>query len=386
MLGNILERELLNKELKFEDDSKKKPEEKIKVISDSQNIYYQISILNKVVEDPLGVLPSISIPKLAQFSVNRSDTILMNPANYRVAVNRFSLPTSSIPLFLYPENPSYYTITLTYDSNPADPNNVVNQYTKNVTYVPSSIGDPYESSRPVYYIQELINYVNIALQEAYNDAVADLGALVYTPLDRPYLTYDSETKLITMWCETEYLDFNSFGIFMNTTLFKSFFSGLYAREARTNKLTGFNGWQIIPQNLFTNVDLNTTLPDSVTPVDLYKVIEEFSSASGFNQLDRVAITSYELPISSNLLGTQRDVRARILHDFFLEDTIKNNTRYEYRQERLQWTDLKSSDPLTRIDVQIFLVYLDGTILQMFLDGSERLDISLLFVPKGCVYE
>ena len=173
---------------------------------------------------------------------------------------------------------------------------------------------------------------------------------------------------------------------MNTSLFKSFFSGVYAREARSNKLTGFNGWQIIPQNLFTNVDLNTTLPDSVTPIDLYKVIEEFSSASGFNQLDRVAITTYELPISSNLLGTQRDVRARILHDFFLEDTIKNNTRYEYRQERLQWTDLKSSDPLTRIDVQIFLVYLDGTILQMYLDGSERLDLSLLFVPKGTIYQ
>lgn len=386
MLGSMLERELLNKELQFEHDSKKETEQKVKVISDSQNIYYQLSIINSVITDPLGVLPSISIPKLAQFSVNRSDTILTNPANYRVAVNRFSLPTSSIPLFLYPENPSYFTITLTYDSNPADPNNVVNQYTRNVTYVPSSVGDPYLNYRPVYYIQEIINYVNIAFQEAYNDAVADLGALVYTPLDRPYLTYDSTTQLITMWCETEYLDFNTFGIFMNTTLFKSFFSGLYAREARSNTLTGFNGYQIIPLNLFTNVDLNTTLPNSVTPIDLYKVIEEFSSASAFNQLDRVAITTYELPISSNLLGTQRDVRARILHDFFLDDTIKNNTRYEYKQPRLQWVDLKSSDPLTRIDVQIFLVYLDGTILQMYLDGSERLDLSLLFVPKGSVYQ
>ena len=385
MLGAVLERELLSKELTFEQDGKREPEQKVKVISDSQNIYYQISIINSVITDPLGVLPSISVPKLVEFNVNRSDTILTNPATYRVAVNRFSLPTSSIPLFLYPENPSYFTITLTYDSNPADPNNVVNQYTKNVTYVPSSVGDVYQSYRPVYYIQELINYVNVALQEAYDDAKTDLGA-TYTPLDRPYLTYDATTKLITMWCETEYLDFNTFGIFMNTSLFKSFFSGLYSREARSNKLTGFNGWQIIPQNLFTNVDLNTTLPNSAVVVDLYKVIEEFSSSASFNQLDRVAITTYELPIQANLLGTQLDRRARILHDFFLDDTFKNNARLEFRQERLQWQDLKSSDPLSRIDIQVFLVYLDGTILRMSIDAGERVDLSLLFVPKGCVYE
>lgn len=385
MLGNFIEREVFNKQITFENENKKEPEQKVKITSDSQNIYYQISIINSVTTDPLGVLPSISVPKLVDFSVNRSDIILMNPSNYRVAVNRFSLPTSSIPLFLYPENPSYYTITLTYDSNPLDPLNVVKQYTKNVLYVSSSVGDPYQNYRPVYYIQELINYVNVAFQSAYNDAVADLGVL-YTPLARPYLTYDSNTQLITMWCETEYLDFNTFGIFMNTTLFKSFFSGLYAREARSNKLSGFNGFQIIPQNLFTNVDLNTTLPDSVTPVDLYKVVEEFSSANSFNQLDRVAITTYELPISSSLLGTQRDTRARILHDFFLDDTFKNNTRLEYRQQRLQWIDLKSSDPLSRIDIQVFLVYLDGTILRMWIDADERVDLSLLFVPKGCVYE
>ena len=41
MLGAVLERELLSKELTFEQDGKREPEQKVKVISDSQNIYYK---------------------------------------------------------------------------------------------------------------------------------------------------------------------------------------------------------------------------------------------------------------------------------------------------------------------------------------------------------
>jgi hypothetical protein len=72
------------------------------------------------------------------------------------------------------------------------------------------------------------------------------------PEDRPYLTYDATTKLITMWVQEEYLQFGTFGIFQNTSLFLDFFSGLYAREASNNVLGQFSAYQIIPQNLLTN--------------------------------------------------------------------------------------------------------------------------------------
>jgi len=383
-----------NSIIKNSERGRKTPEDSVGVHvvsgieSKSENIYYNVSIINKVVTDPLGVLPSISVPKIANFKVNRADAILSVPSNYRVAVSRFGIPSSSIPLFLFPTNPSFFTVTLTYDSDPLNPLNVVNQYTRNVTYVPSSVGDQYEAYQPVYFINEVLQYVNIALQQAFDDAVADLGDLVYLPKERPYLTFDSTTQLITMWCETEFLDFGQFGIFFNTTLYQTFFNGLYAREAATNKLTGFNGYQIIPQNLFTNIDENTNLPppNAGVPIDLYKVIEEESSVPSFNQLDRVVLVSHTLPISGQLIATQRDVTARILHDHILEDTAKNNQKIEYQPRIYRWCDLHSHTPLTEIDLEVFIVYKTGEILPLYINASSRVDVQLLFVPKTSIYE
>ena len=349
--------------------------------SPSANIYYTLSIINKVVLDPAGILPSISVPKIAEYGVNRTNTILSNPSNYRVALSRLAIPSGLIPLFLYPTNPSYYTVTLTYYDGV-----FYNQYTRNVTYVPSNVGDPYGEFRPVYHINEMIQYVNVAFQQAYDDAIADLGALVYLPKERPYLTFDSKTQLITMYCEEEYLDFATFGIFMNTTLYENFFSSLYAREAVSGSLTGFNGYQIIPQNLFTNVDQNATLPGGAAPVDLYKVIEEFSTTALFNQLDRIVITSHRMPINSQLLGTQLDERAKILFDFILKDLVQTKTKYELDPTRLRWTDLISHTPMTSVDLQFYLVYNDGQIVQLYIQADQRIDASLLFVPKGSFYQ
>jgi hypothetical protein len=147
----------------YENYTRTKPEEdkalevKGEVVSKSTNIYYNLSIVNRVIEDEAGILPSISVPKIATFQVNRANAIISKPSDYRVAVNRFACPTGLIPLFLYPKNESYYTITLTYN----DGINPITQITKNVVYVPSAVGDPYQTFQPVYYIQELINCLKI---------------------------------------------------------------------------------------------------------------------------------------------------------------------------------------------------------------------------------
>lgn len=349
--------------------------------SPSQNIYYTLSIINKVVTDPLGVLPSISVPKVAEYNVDRSNVILSNPSNYRVAVSRLAIPSGLIPLFLYPSNPSYYTVTLSYFDGVT-----TQQFTRNVSYVQSSVGDPYAEYRPVYHINEMIQYVNLAFQQAYNDAVAALGALVYLPKERPYLTFDSKTQLITMYCETEYLDFQTFGIFFNTTLYENFFSALYAREAASGTLTGFNGYQVIPQNLFTNVNENTTLPGGAVPVDLYLVIEEFSTTALFNSLDRIAVTTHRMPINSDLIGTQQDSRARILYDFIVEDRIQDKVKYELDPTRLRWRELNSHTPMTAIDLQFYLIFNDGQIVPLYIQADQRIDAQLLFVPVGCFYQ
>jgi hypothetical protein len=386
LVSKLLKNEFdnLNRVKKDYENEKIFPINEVKLVdsvvkSISNNIYYNLSIINQVQTDPLGVLPSISIPKQAVFDTQRADAIISSPSEYRVSVSRFSIPSGLIPLLLFPVNPSYYAITLTFDNG-----GVINQITKNLTYIPSAVGDPYGKYRPVYYINELIQYVNIAYKEAYDEMKTTYGA-GYTPANRPYLTYDAETKLITMWCDDEYLDFDTYGIFMNTTLFEGFFSGFYSREATTNQLTNFNGFQLLPQNLFINEETNITIPNGNTTT-MYKIVSEFSTIPLFNQLDRIVITTFSLPINTQLLGTQLDRRANILLDFILPDDIQTKQKYEYIPTIYKWSDMKQGTPLTKMDLQLYLIYNTGEILPLYIQADQRIDIQLLFTPKGTLYQ
>jgi hypothetical protein len=352
------------------------------VRSVSNNIYYNLSIINQVETDPLELLPSVSVPKKAEFNTQRSSSIISKPSDYRIAVSRFSIPSGLIPLGFFPKNASYYTITLTYDDGLGN----ISQFTSNLTYVPSSVGDPYAQggNQPFYYIQEIVNYINIAFEDAYNQAKLALGA-TYTPKDRPYITYDSKTKLLTMWAEDEYKFFDTFGIFANTTLFEAFLSGFYAREATNDQLDDFNGFQFIIQDLLTNRENNITLPDG-TVSDFYKLESEFSTIPLFNQLDRILLTTTSIPINTQLIGTQKDVRAGILLDYILPDNVQTKQKYEYiPQPNYKWTDMQSDVELTKIDIQIFLVYNTGEITPLYIQSDQRVDITLLFCPKGQIY-
>ena len=96
--------------------------------ANSVNIYYTLSILNKLIYDPPN--PVRSIPKIAKTIFTKNDIILNNPEDYRVCITRLSIPSNAIPLFLFPVEEASFTISLTYVNGPV---NV--QYTKNINYI-----------------------------------------------------------------------------------------------------------------------------------------------------------------------------------------------------------------------------------------------------------
>ena len=169
----------------------------VKISSQSANIWYTVSIVNRLIFNPPN--PARSVPKDALLSFTRNSTILNKPDKFRVCVSRLSIPSSSILLFLYPQQPEAYTVTLSYV--PEDPLQPIIQETVNVAYVQDNVGDAYEGMRPVYYIQSMLNFVNTAFREAFDNimvAVADIGEL-YAPVEPPYIKYDSETKLLSLY-------------------------------------------------------------------------------------------------------------------------------------------------------------------------------------------
>ena len=341
--------------------------------ANSVNIYYTLSILNKLIYDPPN--PVRSIPKIAKTIFTKNDIILNNPEDYRVCITRLSIPSNAIPLFLFPVEEASFTISLTYVNGPV---NV--QYTKNINYIQSNIGDPYERFQPVYYIQEMLNFVNTALSEAYDDIKADVG-VNYTPTQAPFIRFDSKTKLFSLIAHDDYLDINKFGIFMNKPLFDGFFSGFYSRSALFG-LGQFNGIQLLPQNLGNNI---IEIPAGG---GIFFVIqdEEFSSVSAWYKADRILVSSNMIPINTSNLATQLDIQLNVILDFILPDVELDRKRYEYNPMIYKWYDLKQQKNLRKFDLSYYILFESGNIIELYINGNNRIDTTLLFTNKNCLYQ
>jgi hypothetical protein len=351
--------------------------QEVKVInldSKSSNIYYTASVVNNLTYNPPD--PVRSIPKEARITFTKNNTILSHPDDFRVCVTRCSIPSASIPLFLFPKEEATYTITLSYNDGIAP----VVQETVNVVYVNTSIGNIYQQYQPVYYIQEMLNFINSAFLTAYNNIVTAVGG-PYTPTTSPVLRYNQETKLIELVASSFYEDIATFGIFMNKPLFDDFFSGLFSREVLSG-IGGFNGVQLLVQDYGDN---NVELPSgSGNFFDV--MLEEFSSTPLFYKADRIIVSSNMIPVQNIYIATQRDVQLSVLLDFILEDTNLDRRRLEYKPEIYKWYDLIQQQPLKQFDLLFNVLYDDGQIIPLYINGNSRIDITLLFTPKGSFYQ
>ena len=337
--------------------------------SPSSNIYYNVTIRNNVnINTPN---PASSNAKLANFRVNRADAILAKANNYRVCVSRFSIPTGLLPLFLFPKEEAFYTITLSFDDGIT-----IHQQTENLVYVPSNVGDIYEEFQPIYYITTLLQYINLAFQNAF--AVLSLVP-GYAPTVAPYITYDAENKLFSLWAEAPYLNEQEYGIFMNRPLFDDFFSTFYSREVLSNLPGGFNGIQLLVKNLYTNSVTINANPG-------FRMVQEYSSSELFNHADRLVISTSSMPINPTIIGTERQQVLRSLSDFILPDDLQNRTRLEYTPQLYRWVDLVSHDALRQIDLSVFIIYKNNVPLPLYIAGNAEVLIQLFFTVVNSQYQ
>jgi hypothetical protein len=277
-----------------------------------------MSIVNPLIYDPPN--PALSVSKIAKLTFTRNTEILRNPDQFRVCVTRLSFPSASIPLFLYPKEPSTYTVTLSYvPDNPLQP---IIQVTRDVLFVNPNIGDAYQEYNPVYYIQTMIDFVNAAYTEAYNQIVADVILIgeTYDIDTPPYIQYDQNTKLLKLYAQDTYQDNEKRGIFMNKPLFDDFFSGFYSREILIG-INQFNGIQLLVQQYIDN-------SETVLGTDYLIMTEEFSSAPLFNKVDRIIVSSNMIPVNNTFLATQTQQSIPVLLDYIIPDENLDRRRRE----------------------------------------------------------
>lgn len=381
-LINIIENDLQRYYDRSKNVKSEKKEDDVKVTitnnvsSNSLNIYYTMSIVNPVIYDPPN--PALSVPKIAKLSFTRNSEILSNPDHFRVCVSRLSFPSASLPLFLYPEDITTYTITLSYvPTNPIQP---VIQVTRDLVYVNPSVGDTYQEYRPVYYVQTLLDILNTAYTDAYNQIVADVIAIGenYNINTAPYLEYDQQSKLIKLFAEDTYSDITKRGIFMNKPLFDDFFSGLYSREVLTG-VNQFNGVQLIVKQYTNNAQ-------TIAGIDYLVMTEEFSSIPLFNKVDRIIVTSNMIPINNTSIATQTQQNIPVLLDYIIPDENLDRRRYEYNPTIYKWIDLTQTTSLRNFDIAFYILFEDGNIIPLKINANQRIDMTMLFVPKDTCYQ
>lgn len=358
-----------------DDKSNKDTKLSVNVYSDSINIYYTMSIVNSIVYDPPN--PARSIAKEAKLQFTRNDTILNRPSDYRVCVSRLSFPSASIPLFIFPSEEGTYTVTLSYvPNNPLLP---IIQVTENVVYQNINIGDAYSNLQAVYYIQTMLNFVNDAYENAYNQIVLDVAAIgeTYDVPTAPFILFNQTTKLFEFYGEITYIDNLKRGIFMNKPLFDDFFSGFYSREILGGN--GFNGIQLGIQNYGNN-------SITIDGTDYIKMTEEFSSSPLVNKVDRIIVSSNMIPTNNTRLATQKQENIPVLLDYIIPDENSDRRRYEYKPAIYKWVDLTQQHPLRSFDVAFYILFETGEIIPLKINANQRIDMTLLFTLKGTVYQ
>lgn len=145
-------------------------------------------------------------PIQAVYQSNLNQAILDDPSKFKLSVIRFLIPSSTIPIFLFPTTPGYYKVTLTYSNT---------DFQTAVAYS-GNTPNPY-LPQPVYHFQDMVTQINLAFQQSFNALNTTYPGVVTNP---PYMVYDTVTQLFTIYVPTNYE--NTVNIYMNSNLYSLF--------------------------------------------------------------------------------------------------------------------------------------------------------------------
>ena len=296
--------------------------------------------------------------KHATFSVNRTQPLLDNPSDYEMAVIRFALPLTSVPLIVFRDN--YYKVSLTYGSS---------VYTETVTWVPN--GNVYDD-KYIYIVNDFIDLINTSLSDAFTSLKADYPAVTSTVA--PFMSFSSISNLITLNCPESYLADNikiyaNEGLYLKMNTFHDYYFQLPA-------VSPLN-YQFVVQDLFDN-------KVTYNGINYLEATQQTATIGTMSDLKSIEFLTSSIPVNRELQGNQKNITSDFLTDF---EPIESERWYPggvlsfYPQGPLRYLDLLQTDPLNRFDLMINWKAKDGTTYPYYLQGDQSLTIKILFRKK-----
>jgi len=293
----------------------------------------------------------------AIYSENRVQPILERPSDYELAIVRFSVPTTQIPMFFFIEN--QWSLTLRY-------NNI--DYLEYLQFVPNSASNPVDT---IYVPQEFVDSINNAFTASFLALKTANPGILSTVA--PEMTYDPVTDLITLNVQQNYLT-DGIDIFFNNPLnilifsFQTFYNASPPSQQVYRIIVADRG------------GLNTgTLGGQPS----YLMKQEFPTTFTWSIATKLRFETNSIPVVRELDGGQKNITSALLTDF----NFPSGERYTrdplifFPQGPLRWQSLNSDYPLNKIDLQVYWVDKDDKKYLLKIIGTEYCSVKIVFRKK-----
>lgn len=379
---------------------------------DSNHIYYNITINNS---DNTGAVPAPPVV----FNEIRNAPYLTNPNDYFMSVIRFSLESSTLPVFI-PQaklgqsdiNKLVYAVTIEW-------NNGVSTYSRtlNVQYVAENVNarlpappvdfiDLKDNYYYVYSYEWFIQMINTTLADAFNDVNAQLSAVggSLPSSNPPVLTWDSNSFKASLNCElsttsTNYYDTsqpNPIKIFFNAPLY-NLFSSFKANYLGTQ--AGDLAYQLMISNQYFNVlSASPSVDVPGFPYPVIRLTQEYPTTPLWTPVQSIVFTTAFLPVvpeltavpkffgvdskffnvgnNSNITSTLTDFEMPLVTGSEYKPLIQYNPTAEYRL-----VDLFGNNPISAIEIRIYWKDEYSNLIPLTLAPGASASVKIMFRKK-----
>ena len=303
----------------------------------------------------------------ATFNETRVEPILNNPSDYDLAVVRFSIPSQSIPIFLW--KPNEFSITISYLNF---------DFTTILQFIPNSPGGSYDYyGDSIWNYQDFIDSINVGLLASFNAFIAGVVPFALQPTVAPYMIYNAETQLCSLIAEEKYdtTYTNPVYIYFNREL-SNYFPALQNYDADDAIKSVYIRVKYNFNNLIVEAGIN-----------YYEVKEEYTTLFLWNDLQKILLETDSIPVANELLSAQTNKLRKVITDFEPLSQINDRSQIQYfPQGPLRFYDLITNYPLTQMNLNITWQSKDGRTFPIYLTEYDNLTVKLYFKKKGVMID
>lgn len=361
------------------------------------HIYYNISITNN---DTTGLTAA---PRI-DFNETRNQPFINNPSQYFMSVVRFSMDTSTLPIFACqpqrdPVNPNelIYSITMSQGAFSYQQYIVFKPQTNELPIPPY----PLSFADSVSHYWELYSYQwwNNLVNEAFVACTAGLNALVGGSITAPFNIWDPSGYTAILNTDAAYFDqtpgvlATPVYIYFNTPMWV-LYSSYNAKYLGTDVILGKNY-----ELQIANQQGQNEWTDTTTGITWIQSYQEFPTSPLWNPVQAIVFTTALLPIvpeltaapvafegvpgafvsygnNANLTNTLTDFEVALEKGSEYKPTINYAPQSEYRL-----TDLFGTSPCSAINVTIFWKDRYGVLTPVTLSAGSSCNVKIMFRRK-----